>query len=87
MVPNPMVRARVYEAARQGGAKSYAQVAMEFGLAREEVCQYLALVQRIPTDLVARLEGGPALSLRKLLAIARLPTEDAKRRAFNALDR
>jgi len=91
MVPNPMVRARVYAAAIRGGARSYAQVAQEFGVAREEVCQYVALVRRLPSEVVVHLEEGfgescpSSMSLRALLRIARLPSDAAKRDAFNHL--
>ena len=91
MVPNPIVRARVYEAARQGGARSYAQVAQEFGVAREEVCHYVALVRRLPSEIVARLERDfgetcpSSMSLRTLLAIARMTNDALKKAKFEEL--
>jgi hypothetical protein len=90
-VPNPIFRARIYESACQGGSRSYAQVAKEFGVAREEVCQYVALVRRLPSAIVSHLEHhvGEAcpssMSLRTLLSIARLPTEPAKLATFARL--
>jgi ParB-like chromosome segregation protein Spo0J len=75
--PNPILKARRYEAATAGGTRSYRQVALEFGVTREEVCQYLTLLRRLPPDLVSAVEKEqqPAvlrrLSYRKLLAIAR----------------
>ena len=91
MVPNPILRARAYEAATQGGARSYGQVAREFGVAREEVCHYVALVRRLPSDVVARLEHEfgdtcpSSVSLRTLLAIARLTSDALKKAKFEEL--
>ncbi len=57
-VPNPIARARIYEAAlSRAGQRSYAEVAVEFGVTREEVCQYVTLVRRLPEDMVAAVEG------------------------------
>jgi ParB-like chromosome segregation protein Spo0J len=75
--PNPILKARRYEAATAGGTRNYREVAQDFGVTREEVCQYLTLLRRLPPDLVSAVEKEqqPAvlrrLSYRKLLAIAR----------------
>lgn len=71
--PNPILKARRYEA----GTRSYRKVAEEFGVSREEVCQYLTLLRRLPAGLVSAVEKEKRpevlrkLSYRKLLAIAR----------------
>jgi hypothetical protein len=76
-VPNPIRRARKYEAALAAGKRSYRGVAREFGVTREEVCQYVTLVRRLPADLVnwvereERPEVLRTYSYRKLLALAR----------------
>jgi hypothetical protein len=54
--PNPILKARKYEAATAGGTCSYRQVAQKFGVTREEVCQYLSLLKKLPADLVATIE-------------------------------
>ncbi len=74
---NPILKARRYETATVGGTRSYREVAQEFGVTREEVCQYLTLLRRLPADLVCAVEKEKRpevlrkLSYRKLLAIAR----------------
>jgi hypothetical protein len=75
--PNPILKARRYESATAGGTRSYSEVAQEFGVTREEVCQYLTLLRRLPADLVSavEMETRPeilrTLPYRKLLAMAR----------------
>ena len=75
--PNPILKARRYEAATAGGTRSYREVAQEFGVTREEVCQYLTLLRRLPANLVSavEMERRPeilrTMSYRKLLALAR----------------
>jgi DNA-binding transcriptional regulator YdaS (Cro superfamily) len=66
-----------------GGTRSYREVAREFGVTRVEVCQYVALVRRLPPELVTKVESETrpmvlrTYSLRKLLALARTePAED-----------
>jgi hypothetical protein len=60
-----------------GGARSYRDIAQAFGVTREEVCQHLTLLRRLPDDLVSavEMEKRPEilrrLSYRKLLAMAR----------------
>lgn len=54
--PNPILKARRYEAAIAGGTRSYREVAEDFGVTREEVCQYLTLLRRLPTDVVKSIE-------------------------------
>jgi ParB-like chromosome segregation protein Spo0J len=82
-MPNPILKARRYEAATAGGTRSYREVAQAFGVTREEVCQYLTLLRRLPADLVSAVEKEKRpevlrkLSYRKLLAIAR--SEQASR--------
>jgi hypothetical protein len=57
--------------------RSYREVAKEFGVTREEVCQYLILLRRLPAELVdsvgseRRLEVLRTMSYRRLLAQAR----------------
>lgn len=88
--PNPIVRARVYTQAldRLG---SYGRVAQEFGVTREEVCQYVTVVRRLPPELVTIVErhGNPMpdgrYSLRALLRAARLSSYADKTRAFKAI--
>jgi hypothetical protein len=75
--PNPILKARRYEAATAGGTRSYREVALDFGVTREEVCQYLTLVKKLPAEFVASLanETRPdvlrRMSYRRLLAQAR----------------
>ncbi len=75
--PNPILKARRYEAATAGGTRSYREVAQEFGVTREEVCQYLTLLRRLPDDLVKSLETETrpevlrTMSYRRLLMMAR----------------
>ena len=75
--PNPILKARRYEAATAGGTRSYREVAKEFGVTREEVCQYLSLLKRLPDDLVKGIETETrpevlrAMSYRRLLMMAR----------------
>lgn len=74
---NPIRKARLYEQAIAGGAKSYRQVAEQFGVTRQEVCQYLTLLRRLPAELARRVETETRpeflreFSYRKLLAHAR----------------
>lgn len=86
--PNPVPRARFYAAAlkRLG---SYGKVAREYGVTREEVWQYVALVRRMPAAALAAVErvGDPMpdrrYSLRALPRLARFggmqPTAIASR--------
>jgi len=75
--PNPILKARRYEAATAGGTRSYREVAQEFGVTREEVCQYLSLLKRLPDDLVKDIESETrpevlrTMSYRRLLMMAR----------------
>ena len=75
--PNPILKARRYEAATAGGTRSYREVAQDFGVTREEVCQYLSLLKRLPDDLVNDIETETrpevlrAMSYRRLLMMAR----------------
>jgi hypothetical protein len=84
-------RARTYDAALAEAGASYRTVAQLFQVTREEVCQYVALIRRLPPDVIARVdeEREPSrcrlLSLRRLLAIARLSDDETKRRCFAAL--
>ena len=76
-VPNPIAKARKYETATAGGTRSYAEVADDFGVTRAEVCQYLALLKRLPGELVKSIETETrpevlrTMSYRRLLAQAR----------------
>jgi ParB-like chromosome segregation protein Spo0J len=83
--PNPILKARRYEAATAGGTRSYREVAQEFGVTREEVCQYLTLLRRLPVDMVkaieteTRPEALRKMSYRWLLTMARSAPVDAVR--------
>ena len=75
--PNAIAKARIYEAALAEPAASYRTVARRFGVTREQICQYMVVLNRLPPELIAvveherdplRLRG---FSLRRLLAIAR----------------
>jgi hypothetical protein len=88
--PNPIERARLYDRAQRPGM-SYADVAAVFGVTREEVCQYVTLVRRLPDDIVDELASRDAHhtrrapSLRNLLRIARMPSASMQRVAFSVL--
>jgi ParB-like chromosome segregation protein Spo0J len=75
--PNPILKARKYEAAIAGGTRSYREVAEEFGVTREEVCQYLMLLRRLPAEFVKSIEMETRpevlrrMSYRRLLEMAR----------------
>lgn len=79
---NPILRARLYEAAMAEQPGSYRDIARRFQVTREEVCHYLTLVRRLRPDLLAVVEHEQqpdrmrAYSLRRLLRIARLPHGD-----------
>jgi hypothetical protein len=81
----------VYERELASGLRTYQQVADRFGVTRAAVCQYLAIIKRLPTDLVRAIEveTNPdrlrALSLKRLVRIARLDTEEARRTAVAAV--
>ncbi len=78
----------VHEAALAEPSATYRTVAQRFQVTREEVCQYMVVLRRLPADLRAMVEQerDPArlrtLSLRQLLRIARLPSAGARRSAF-----
>lgn len=84
-------RARAFQAALNGGRRSYGELATEFGVTRAAVCQYLAIVDRLPMDALRALEGerDPArlrkASMKALVRIARIRDEDAQRAALDAL--
>jgi DNA-binding transcriptional regulator YdaS (Cro superfamily) len=71
-------RARKYEAAVSAGATQTA-VAQQFGVTRQQVCQYLAIVRTLPPTVLRRIEEehDPVrlrqLSYKRLLRIARAP--------------
>jgi hypothetical protein len=87
--PNAINKARMYEAALAEPGASYRTVARRFQVTREEVCQYMAVLNRLPTEIVAMIECESdaarlrLLSLRRLLRIARMSTDLAKREAFS----
>jgi hypothetical protein len=89
--PNPIAKARQFEAVRAGGALTYEEVAARFGVTRAAVCLYLTLLQRLPPAFVAAVEAERdplrlrALSLKRLLGVARLPSDAAQRRGMAAL--
>jgi len=86
--PNPIHRARRYDEMIQRQGASYAEVAKQCGVTREEVCHYVTLVRRLPQEVISAVEGERdprrlrAFSLRRLLKIARMPGEVVQRRAF-----
>lgn len=91
-VPNPIAKARLFEAALgRGGKCSQAEIAAQFGVTRQEVCQYLTLVKRLPVDVIRRIERESVprrlrrLSLRRLLTIARVPTAAQRLKASRRL--
>ena len=90
--PNPIPRARAYAAALDESANaSYATVAARFGVTRAEVCQYVTILRRLPPHLVYVVENEQdplrlcRMSLRRLLAIARLPSKRSRAAAFQRL--
>ena len=91
-VPNPIAKARLFEAALgRAGERSYADVAAKFGVTRQEVCQYLAVVRRLPANIIRAVEAetDPArlrrLSLRKLLSASRHTRSHERRRALREI--
>jgi len=74
--PNPIARARKYEAAIANGS-SQAEVARQFGVTRQEVCQYVTVFRRLPGAVIAQVEAERdpmvlrRLSLQRLLLVAR----------------
>jgi hypothetical protein len=89
--PNAVRQARAYEQDLADGRRTYQQVADRFGITRAAVCQYLAIIKRLPNDVVRAVEAETsptrlrALSMKRLVEIARLDTEEAKRAALAAL--
>jgi hypothetical protein len=88
--PNAMAKARIYEAALAEPQATYRTVAQRFGVAREDVCQYVVLLKRLPGDLIAAVEQRcpsqlRSYSLRQLLSIARMKNEAMMRAAFARL--
>jgi ParB-like chromosome segregation protein Spo0J len=81
----------VYERELDGGRRTYQEVADRFGVTRAAVSQYLAIVKRLPDDVVRAVEAETsptrlrALSMKRLVRIARLSTEEARRAAVTAV--
>jgi hypothetical protein len=75
--PNAIAKARIYEAAMAEPGATYRTVARRFGVTREEICQYMVVLNRLPPEIVAVVESERdplrlrQFSLRRLLAIAR----------------
>ena len=89
---NPIARARLYEEAlMRPSTRSHQDVAAHFGVTAPEVCRYVALVQKLPPDIVARIESEAdprrlrILSLRKLTAIVALASSERQRSEIAAL--
>jgi hypothetical protein len=88
--PNAIAKARIYEAALAEPGATYRTVARRFRVTREEVCQYMVALRRLPDDVrsIVERERDPGrlrvLSLRRLLRIARLPAQK-RRSAFAAV--
>jgi len=80
--PNAIAKARVYEAALAEPGASYRTVARRFGVTREEICQYMVVLRRLPPEMIAAVEyeRDPVrlreFSLRRLVAVARSRTAD-----------
>lgn len=72
---NPIARARIYKAAMVEEGATLRTVAERFRVTRQEVCQYLAIIRRLPPELIEQLEAVPvgqqAYSMRRLLSLAR----------------
>jgi hypothetical protein len=89
--PNAIAKARIYESALAQPNATYSTVARSFNVSREEVCQYMTVLRRLPDDVRAAVEDehDPArvmrFSLRQLLRIARLFSNHAKRIEFSLL--
>jgi hypothetical protein len=77
----------VYERELAGGRRTYQQVADRFGVTRAAVCQYMTIINRLPTELVEALEAQTGstpvrgFSVKRLLRIARLSGDAAQRAA------
>jgi len=74
-----------------GGRRTYQQVADRFAVTRSAVCQYLTIIKRLPADLVQAVEAETnparrrALSMKRLVGIARLDSDEARRAAVAGL--
>ena len=70
---------------------SYAVAAAHFGVTREEVCQYVTILRRLPVAIVGavRRENAPKrlrqMSLRKLLRLARMGSVELQEATFERL--
>lgn len=78
-LPNPVVRARELQAALEKLGTA-AGVARAYGVTRARVCQYLAILRRLPPEVLATVERekdpvkAKAFTLRRLLRRARKAT-------------
>lgn len=84
-LPNPVVRARELQAALERH-RTAAGVARAFGITRASVCQYLTLLRRLPTEVLAQVEAEKdaaklkGFTLRKLLDVAKVEGPAERRR-------
>lgn len=83
---NPYPRARAVEAALATASRR--EVAKQFGLSLSSLDHYLLIVRRLPADIIEVVENerNPAriaeFGIQVLYLIARLPTDEEKRRQF-----
>ena len=54
--PNAIAKARLYEAALAEPGATYGTVARRFGVTREEICQYMVVLKRLPPEMIAAIE-------------------------------
>ena len=74
-IPNPIAKARKYEAATAGGTRSHREVARDFGVTREEVCQYLTILKRLPAEFVKNIEAETRPEVLRTMSYRRLLTQ------------
>lgn len=89
--PNAVKQAREYQRELDGGRRTYQEIADRFGVTRAAICQYLAIIRHLPDEIVRAVEAETspirlrALSMKRLLGISRLDTEEAKRAAVSSV--
>lgn len=71
--PNAIAKARLYEAALAEPGATYGTVARRFGVTREEICQYMVVLKRLPPEMTAAIEHErDPLRLRQFFSTATL---------------
>ncbi|HTP29811.1 MAG TPA: hypothetical protein VMK12_29645 [Anaeromyxobacteraceae bacterium] len=89
-LPNPVVRAREIQRALEEHGTA-ADVARDLRFTNAGVSQYLTILRRLPPDLLDRVEAEQEpnrlkeMSLRKLLAIAKVERAGERRQRLLAL--